>query len=83
MTDKLINDEDLLNRAAHHPPGCQHIIDAHEEIRMLFGGLAVHMNNLLPEGPLKTTAINRVFDAMNAANTCVAVMQDVFDHGMD
>lgn len=72
---KFITDDEIRNRVAHHPPTSDEIIDAHEQIRNGYGDLAIEMNNLLPEGPLKTRAINALLDGMHMANHCVAVTQ--------
>lgn len=76
--NKLYKDADILNRVAHHPPSAPAIVQAHEEIRSLYGQLAIRMNNLLPEGQLKTTAIDNLLRAMQDANTCVAVEQKLY-----
>lgn len=78
--DKYYSDADVENWFGYHPPGCVHIIQAHEQIRREFGALAVSLNNLLPEGPDKSVALRAVRDVMYQANACVAVAQDVYDH---
>lgn len=78
--DKYYTDTEVENWFGYHPPGCAHIIRAHEQIRREFASLAVSMNNLLPEGPDKSVALRAIRDAMYQANACVAVAQDVYDH---
>lgn len=80
MDSKFMTDGEILDLVAHHPPGCDHIAAAHEELRTMYGNLMVRMNNLLAEGPLKTIAIRKAHEALQAANTCVAVTQDLFNH---
>lgn len=74
---KFISDDEIRNRVAYHPPAHPEIVAAHEDIRNQYGDLAISMNALLPEGPLKTRAVNAILDAMHLANHCVAVTQDL------
>jgi hypothetical protein len=76
--DQYFSDADIENLVAHHPPSSPEIIAAHEELRAMFKDLMVRMNHLLPEGALKVLALRATHAALQAANTCVAVEQDVF-----
>lgn len=59
----------------HHPPSSEVVGHVHTLIRAELRRAAHWLNDLLPEGPLKTTAINHLRDAMWAANAAVAVGQ--------
>jgi hypothetical protein len=75
---KFISDEDIRNRAAYHPPTSPDIVLAHEAIRTQFADLGVFLNDLLPEGPMKTRTINAVMDNMMLANQCIAMTQQTY-----
>lgn len=60
----------------YHPPSTPAVGDVHTLIRAELKRLAHWLNDLLPEGPLKTTAINGLRDTMWAANAAVATGQD-------
>jgi hypothetical protein len=82
---KFTSDDELRNRGAYHPPTSPAIVEAHEKIRAAYTDLALAMNNLLPECPLKTRALNSIGDAMMLANQTVALTQKLYgwDSPMD
>lgn len=59
----------------YHPPSSETVGHVHTLIRAELRRMAHWLNDLLPEGPLKTTAINGLRDTMWAANAAVAVGQ--------
>jgi len=77
MMRRYFSNDDIRNLVAHHPPTSQDVIDAHEALREHYGDLMVILNDLLPEGDLKIIAIRKAHEALQAANTCIAVTQDI------
>jgi hypothetical protein len=75
---KFFDDEVVASWFGYHPPSSPQIAQAHEHVRYLFGELGVKLNNLLPEGPDKTTTLRALREAMYQANASIAVAQAVY-----
>lgn len=71
--EKHSSDDVVRGWFAYHPPQNTGVIEAHEFIRAAYGGVAVQMNSILPEGEDKKEALRKLREAMYAANACVAV----------
>lgn len=75
---KYVSDEEIHDWTCHHPPLTEVVVSAHVRVRQEFEELMVSMNGLLPEGPTKTTVLNKLRDAMMWANASVACAQAVY-----
>ena len=72
MTHRFTSNDELIHRAAYHPPRAQDTIDAHERVRELITELALELNSILPEGREKSMALSFADQTMWAANAAVA-----------
>jgi hypothetical protein len=72
-TRRYTSDEEIQSWCAHHPPAAPVVADAHNQVRAATAHYLHTLNDLLPEGPLKTTALTMGRQAMWAANACIAV----------
>lgn len=68
---RWVSNETIDNWTAYHPPTGGKV-RLHEAIRHQFNETLMWLNNVLPEGPDKTNALQACRHAMNAANTAVA-----------
>lgn len=75
---KFFDDEVVASWFSFHPPSSPQIAQAHEQIRHLFGELGIKLNNLLPEGPDKTTTLRALRGVMYQANAAVSVAQAIY-----
>lgn len=72
---RYLKPEMIDEEFASHAPGDETVGHVHTLVRAELRRLAHWLNDLLPEGPRKTDAINRLREAMWAANSAVAVYQ--------
>lgn len=74
MTEKRrwLSDETIDNWTNYHEPTGGKIA-LHGHIRDSYRNLMKWLNEVLPESPEKTTALVQARNAMQAANTCVAL----------
>lgn len=72
MTKRWITDEQLDNWTAYHKPTGGKIA-LHGHVRDSYRNLMYWLNEVLPESPEKTTALVQLRNAMQAANTCIAL----------
>lgn len=72
MTNRFTSNDELIHRAAYHPPKSQDTIEAHERVRELITELTLTLNELLPEGREKSMALTFADQTMWAANAAVA-----------
>jgi hypothetical protein len=66
---------DIDNRFNYHPPQTSEKVDAHQTVRTELLDIATDLNNLLPEGREKSTAITKLEEAMFWANAALARME--------
>lgn len=77
-TRQWVSDDDIDNWTAHHPPSGPLVIVAHTTIRAAFNQVMKTMNEVLPESPDKTRALNTARDAMMLSNAAIAMKQAAF-----
>jgi hypothetical protein len=68
-----VSDDDLNDRFRYHPPTTQARIDAHQGVRDRARGLALWLNDHLPESREKSLALTAVQEAAMWANAAVAI----------
>lgn len=68
---------ELSNRFRYHPPTTSERITLHGEVRTLVSELAMHLNELLPEGREKSVVMTKLEETMFWANAAVARVPDV------
>lgn len=73
MSTPFITSQTLDRWFAHHAPGSEAVVGAHERIRQGARDFAAVVAEFVPEGPDKTVALRKVQEAMWAANSAVAV----------
>lgn len=71
---RYIPDDRLDHQYAHHAPNAQVVAEVHDTVRYVLKVAAKHLNALVPEGPEKTTALNKLREAMFWANASVATV---------
>lgn len=64
--------EDIERRFRHHPPTTQEHVEAHENTREAFRGLAHQMNDTLPEGREKSLVLTHLEEGLMWANAALA-----------
>lgn len=69
---RWVSPDDIDNWVAHHPPANEVVIAAHQRVREVTRTYLNALNDVLPEGPRKTTALNTALEAMWAANSQIA-----------
>lgn len=67
-----MDSKELAHRFAYHKPSSEEVGDRHSYIRRELGALAEDLNELLPDGREKSTAITRLEEAMFWANAAIA-----------
>lgn len=67
-----MDDLELANWFAYHPPSSPEVEQAHTEVRALAHGFAARLNALLPDSREKAMALRAVDDACIYANACIA-----------
>lgn len=72
QSERWLTNADIENRHAYHPPSNDDVRRLHELVREETVVLALWMNDALPECAEKTTALNKVRDAMMYANAAIA-----------
>ena len=65
-------DEEIRDRFKFHEPDTDRKAQDHDKVRLACQGLAVYLNNLVPEGREKSLAITKVEEAMFWANAGLA-----------
>ena len=73
---RLTTDEELSNRHAYHAPKNDATVMAHAGVRNKTLELALWLNQILPECPEKTVALNHVREAMMYGNAAIALHSD-------
>lgn len=72
----MIDEKDLKNRFAYHPPKTAERVDQHEQVRSECFMLAVLLNHLLPDGREKAVVMTHLEDAMMWSNAALARQLD-------
>ncbi len=72
----MLSPEDIKNRFEFHPADTDEKRNEHERIRKLCLDLANELNNSLPNGREKATAISRLEEVMFWANAAIARVSD-------
>lgn len=67
-----MDNAELAHRFAFHPPPHAGIARAHEDVRSACGGVALFLNETLPDGREKSTAIAKLDETMMWANAALA-----------
>lgn len=70
-----MNTDDLEHRFAFHPAPDQEKRDDHASVRQSCLRLALHLNDLLPDGREKALVMTHLEDAMMWANAALARMR--------
>jgi hypothetical protein len=68
----MINEEDLKNRFAFHPPQTEAVRQVHVDVRMACLDLALFINQQVPAGREKSLAITHLEEVMMWANKAIA-----------
>lgn len=63
---------ELVHRFGYHPPRTEAKILAHEDTRAAFCGIAMEMENNLPDGREKAIVMTKIEEAMFWANAAIA-----------
>lgn len=66
---------ELAHRFEHHPPKDSITIDRHHKVRVAALALAVAIDELVPDGREKATALTKTEEAMMWANAGIARIQ--------
>jgi hypothetical protein len=77
MEVAVASSEEIYERFDYHPPKDDLTREAHEHVRRLLRGVAVHFNYLLPDSREKSSALTALQEAMMWANGAIAI------HGLD
>jgi hypothetical protein len=64
--------DELNNRFKYHPPRDVATANAHEYVRASAYGLAMDINDLVPDGREKSLAITKLEEALMWANAAIA-----------
>lgn len=67
-----VTSETLDRWFAHHAPGSQAVVNAHERIRQAARDFAAVVDEFVPTGPDKTVAFRSIRTAMHDANAAIA-----------
>jgi hypothetical protein len=67
-----MNEDELRNRFAYHPPKTPERVSQHEEVRKQCLTFALLLNFLLPEGREKALAVTHLEEVMMWANASIA-----------
>jgi hypothetical protein len=69
---KWVTSEAIEDMTAYHPPSNADVATQHLDIRTATKNFMIAVNDIAPECPEKTTAINKAREAMFWANAAIA-----------
>lgn len=67
-----MDQNELINRFEFHPADTDSKQLAHERVRAVCRGVALHLNDMLPEGREKSLVMTKLEEAMMWANASIA-----------